>query len=600
MVVAALEVASIGHLAEEIGAAEHAADGDRRVVVAGEQRTGSGGNAGRHDQRSELRMRGEGGRAQVVGGERGASRLVRGGELRSVQRRFGRGAQEARIVQQRQQDGDQSEVRRQRGGRRATLPAGSRRRAAPSRARRRASAAGRGTACRRRDSPGDRPRTAARRTRSSSAAARGRTARHRSCARECRRWRRRPPPRRRAARCRSRRSTRVLRTWVQPPRPPAGPVAEGRMIVGRFHDHRAGPRRRPGAGPCVGTAPRAVERRACARTARPWYLRHTAGLGRRGRGVDRRPESARDPPWIRHAYFDENTQQTPAAARGRADRRRRASIDERQGGDGVRRALRRRDALREGLQGSGTAQLPTGRRLHGRCSRTLIDGVVRQLTSGKEAMVFVVRCGDETRCAKVYKEADRRSFRQAVDYTENRRTKNTRQARAMAKGTRFGRQARESAWQSAEVDALYRLAAAGVRVPKPYQFHEGVLLMELVTDEHGAAAPRLVDLRLHAGSRARPPPAPDPRSRTDALRRRRARRPERVQHPDRQRRAGDHRPPAGGGCRREQPRARRSSSVTSPTCATASAGTRRSCWSPTTVARSGRCSKPVPCSTTRR
>jgi len=124
----------------------------------------------------------------------------------------------------------------------------------------------------------------------------------------------------------------------------------------------------------------------------------------------------------------------------------------------------------------------------------LIDGVVRQLTSGKEAMVFVVRCGDETRCAKVYKEAERRSFRQAVDYTENRRTKNTRQARAMAKGTRFGRQARESAWQSAEVDALYRLAAAGVRVPKPYQFHEGVLLMELVTDEHGAAAPRLVDL----------------------------------------------------------------------------------------------------------
>jgi RIO kinase 1 len=126
----------------------------------------------------------------------------------------------------------------------------------------------------------------------------------------------------------------------------------------------------------------------------------------------------------------------------------------------------------------------------------LIDGVVRQLTSGKEAMVFVVRCGDETRCAKVYKEAERRSFRQAVDYTENRKTKNTRQARAMAKGTRFGRQARESAWQNAEVDALYRLAAAGVRVPKPYQFHEGVLLMELVTDEHGAAAPRLVDLEF--------------------------------------------------------------------------------------------------------
>ncbi|MBK7657787.1 MAG: serine protein kinase RIO [Betaproteobacteria bacterium] len=124
----------------------------------------------------------------------------------------------------------------------------------------------------------------------------------------------------------------------------------------------------------------------------------------------------------------------------------------------------------------------------------VIDSVVRQLMSGKEAMVFVVRCGAETRCAKVYKEADKRSFRQAVDYTENRKTKNSRQARAMAKGTRFGREAQEKAWQSAEVDALYRLAAAGVRVPKPYNFHEGVLLMELVTDEEGNAAPRLNDV----------------------------------------------------------------------------------------------------------
>jgi RIO kinase 1 len=124
----------------------------------------------------------------------------------------------------------------------------------------------------------------------------------------------------------------------------------------------------------------------------------------------------------------------------------------------------------------------------------LIDTVQRQLMSGKEAMVFVVRCGDETRCAKVYKEATHRSFRQAVDYTENRKVKNTRQARAMAKGTRFGRESQEAAWQSAEVDALYRLAAAGVRVPKPYNFFEGVLLMELVTDELGDAAPRLNDV----------------------------------------------------------------------------------------------------------
>jgi RIO kinase 1 len=124
----------------------------------------------------------------------------------------------------------------------------------------------------------------------------------------------------------------------------------------------------------------------------------------------------------------------------------------------------------------------------------LIDSVVRQLMSGKEAMVYVVRCGDETRCAKVYKEATHRSFRQAVDYTENRKVKNSRQARAMAKGTRFGRESQEAAWQSAEVDALYRLAAAGVRVPKPYNFFEGVLLMELVADEQGDAAPRLNDV----------------------------------------------------------------------------------------------------------
>jgi RIO kinase 1 len=133
-------------------------------------------------------------------------------------------------------------------------------------------------------------------------------------------------------------------------------------------------------------------------------------------------------------------------------------------------------------------------RLRSLIDEGLIDTVVRQLMSGKEAMVFVVRCGGETRCAKVYKEATQRSFRQAVDYTENRKVKNTRQARAMAKGTRFGRQAQEAAWRSAEVDALYRLAAAGVRVPRPYNFHDGVLLMELVTDEHGDAAPRLNDV----------------------------------------------------------------------------------------------------------
>lgn len=128
----------------------------------------------------------------------------------------------------------------------------------------------------------------------------------------------------------------------------------------------------------------------------------------------------------------------------------------------------------------------------------LIDEVIRQLMSGKEATVFIVRCGTEIRCAKVYKEANKRSFRQAVDYTENRKTKNSRRARAMEKRTRFGRKAQEEAWQSAEVDALYRLAAAGVRVPAPYNFHEGVLLMELVTDANGDPAPRLDDVEFSA------------------------------------------------------------------------------------------------------
>ncbi|HQS81534.1 MAG TPA: PA4780 family RIO1-like protein kinase [Thiobacillus sp.] len=140
--------------------------------------------------------------------------------------------------------------------------------------------------------------------------------------------------------------------------------------------------------------------------------------------------------------------------------------------------------------------MKTPKRLEPLVEDGLIDDVTRQLMSGKEAMVFVVRCGDEVRCAKVYKEANKRAFRQSVDYTENRKVKNSRQARAMAKGTRYGREAQEAAWQNAEVDALYRLAAAGVRVPTPYNFHSGVLLMELVCDEDGNAAPRLNDVEF--------------------------------------------------------------------------------------------------------
>ena len=142
--------------------------------------------------------------------------------------------------------------------------------------------------------------------------------------------------------------------------------------------------------------------------------------------------------------------------------------------------------------------MKTPKRLASLVEDGLIDEVIRQLMSGKEATVYVVRCGLDIRCAKVYKEANQRNFHQNTDYTEGRKVKNSRRARAMKKHTRYGRKAEEEAWQNAEVDALYRLAAVGVRVPKPYNFHEGVLLMELVTDDDGNAAPRLNDLELTA------------------------------------------------------------------------------------------------------
>lgn len=128
----------------------------------------------------------------------------------------------------------------------------------------------------------------------------------------------------------------------------------------------------------------------------------------------------------------------------------------------------------------------------------LIDEVLRPLMSGKEAAVYVVRCGTALRCAKVYKEADKRSFRQAAEYQEGRKVRNSRQARAMAKGSKFGRREREDAWQNAEVAALFRLANAGVRVPKPFDFLDGVLLMEMIADEDGDAAPRLNDVVMEA------------------------------------------------------------------------------------------------------
>lgn len=126
----------------------------------------------------------------------------------------------------------------------------------------------------------------------------------------------------------------------------------------------------------------------------------------------------------------------------------------------------------------------------------LIDEVISQLMSGKEATVYVVRCGENLRCAKVYKESSKRSFKQAVTYQEGRKVRNSRRARAMEKGSKFGREEQEQLWQSAEVDALYRLANAGVRVPEPFGCIDGVLLMELITDAEGYVAPRLNDVTL--------------------------------------------------------------------------------------------------------
>ena len=128
----------------------------------------------------------------------------------------------------------------------------------------------------------------------------------------------------------------------------------------------------------------------------------------------------------------------------------------------------------------------------------LIDEVLSRLMSGKEADVFVVRCGGEIRCAKVYKEAAKRSFKQAVLYQEGRKSRSSRRARAMEKGSKFGRAQQEETWHNAEVDALRKLAAAGVRVPTPYACVDGVLLMELVTDGEGDVAPRLSEVILTA------------------------------------------------------------------------------------------------------
>ena len=142
--------------------------------------------------------------------------------------------------------------------------------------------------------------------------------------------------------------------------------------------------------------------------------------------------------------------------------------------------------------------MKTPKRIQPLIDEGIIDEVLRPLMSGKEASVYVVRCGNAIRCAKVYKDASQRSFKKAVQYQEGRKVRSSRRARAMEKGSSFGREQQEESWQNAEVDALYKLADAGVRVPEPYGCYDGILLMELILDEDGDVAPRLNDITLEA------------------------------------------------------------------------------------------------------
>jgi RIO kinase 1 len=126
----------------------------------------------------------------------------------------------------------------------------------------------------------------------------------------------------------------------------------------------------------------------------------------------------------------------------------------------------------------------------------MIDNVLGQLQSGKEAEVYIVEAEGQICCAKIYKDANHRSFKHKTQYTEGRKVRGSRRGRAMESGSRYGRQEREAEWQNTEVDALYQLAAAGVRVPKPLGYHEGVLLLQMITDENGQPAPRLNDVEI--------------------------------------------------------------------------------------------------------
>jgi RIO kinase 1 len=155
-------------------------------------------------------------------------------------------------------------------------------------------------------------------------------------------------------------------------------------------------------------------------------------------------------------------------------------------------------SILDGSISKSSSTLKAPKRIQSLIDEGLVDEVLLALMSGKEAQVFLVRCGDELRCAKVYKEVADRSFKKAVQYQEGRKTRNSRRQRAMDSRSKFGRDEQEVVWQRAEVDALYKLAAAGVRVPKPYGLFDGVLLMELILGDDDDVAPRLNDIVMSA------------------------------------------------------------------------------------------------------
>jgi RIO kinase 1 len=134
-----------------------------------------------------------------------------------------------------------------------------------------------------------------------------------------------------------------------------------------------------------------------------------------------------------------------------------------------------------------------------------IDTELGVLKTGKEADVFLLEraveaIGDSPAkstlmAAKRYRTEEHRSFHRSTAYVEGRRTRNSRDGRAMAKKTAHGRSVAAGQWAYAEWEALNRLWTAGVPVPYPVQVDGTELLMEFIDDGEGGAAPRLAQVR---------------------------------------------------------------------------------------------------------